>query len=84
MPPQQPHVARLRHRLLLQVRHVVGVRQPAAPLGEQVAQLEVAEPDQVEVEAHVAQLADSSSRSRSSSQPAFSASLLSAMTSARF
>ena len=42
MPPEQPQIARLRHRMLGHRRRVVGVRQPCGPVGHDV--FEFAEP----------------------------------------
>jgi hypothetical protein len=36
MPPEQPQIARLRHRMLGSRRHVVRIRQPLGPLGQQI------------------------------------------------
>ena len=51
MPPEQPQIARLRHRVLGSRRRVVGVRQPRGPLGQQILQLKIAEPGKRQIKA---------------------------------
>ena len=44
MPPQQPQIARLRHRVLRHRRRVVRVRQAAGAVSHDVFELEIPEP----------------------------------------
>jgi hypothetical protein len=46
VPPQQPQIARLRHRMLRSLRRVVGIRQPLRAVREQIAEFKIAEPRQ--------------------------------------
>src|SRR5580704_15462348 len=46
MPPKQPQIARLRHRMLWNRRSIVGVRQAAGAVSHDVFELEVAKPGQ--------------------------------------
>jgi hypothetical protein len=57
MPPEQPQISRLRHRMLGHRRRVVGVRQPLGPLGQQILQLKIAEPGKRQIKAAELQLA---------------------------
>jgi hypothetical protein len=46
MPPEQPQIPRLRHRMLGHRRRIVGIRQSRGPLGQQILQFQVAKPGQ--------------------------------------
>jgi hypothetical protein len=46
MFPEQPQIARLRHRMLGGRRRIVGVRQPGVPVGHDVFEFEIREPGQ--------------------------------------
>ena len=75
---EQPDIARPGHRLRRQLRHLVRIGQPVVLVRAERRDLARRKAGQVEVEAELLQLADLEPSS-SSSQPAFSASLLSAI-----
>ena len=84
MVTEYPEIARVADRSLRRFRHsvLVGVTGVVSFIRQQLGQFQFAEADQIQIEIFRLQ-ARSSMRSGSSSQPAFSASWLSAITSAR-
>ena len=55
---ETPHVARLADRIIRTGRRLVGIGEALAPVRQQRSELEVGEPDQVEVEAEVLEAGD--------------------------
>ena len=58
MPPEQPQIARPRHRMLGSLRRIVGIRQPLRAVREQIAEFKLAEARQRQVEAAELQFAE--------------------------